>query len=83
VNARRAVGARGVFVFKDWALSRTPIHWMCAFSDRYITGDEVRYRTASELRELALEVFGDRSVRAETTIAPWRNNHALLLQPET
>ena len=30
----------GSFVFKDWVITRTPIHWLCGASDRYLTGDK-------------------------------------------
>jgi 2-polyprenyl-3-methyl-5-hydroxy-6-metoxy-1,4-benzoquinol methylase len=30
-------------VLKDWLPSRAPIHWLCSFADRYITGDAVEF----------------------------------------
>ena len=71
----------GTFVFKDWERRATPIHWLCYFSDRYITGDNIHYLSADELREIARQVFGVTSIRAEHRSGPWANNLTLLIRP--
>ena len=51
VDARRSLYARSIramtsdgnFIFKDWVITKTPIHWLCGVSDRYLTGDKVSY----------------------------------------
>ena len=70
----------GSFVCKDWARSLTPIHWMAYAADRWLTGDRIRYATPVEAERLFSRSFGTSAVRARTTIRPWRNNFALLLQ---
>jgi SAM-dependent methyltransferase len=81
-DIRRATAPDGALVFKEWTRSNTPIHYMCEFSDRYLTGDEVSYYTCAGLRQLALGTFGKNSVVAEMAIKPWKNNLALLVKPK-
>jgi 2-polyprenyl-3-methyl-5-hydroxy-6-metoxy-1,4-benzoquinol methylase len=78
-SARAALAPRGRFVFKDWARRNTPIHLACLLSDRYLTGDDVHYLTAANLRELAIETFGPGSIAAEAFIPPWKSNFAMLI----
>ena len=71
---------KGWLVFKDWARTRTPIHWMCIASDRYLTGDDVSFLKPQEAEELIASRFGASAIAARATIAPWRNNFALLVR---
>ena len=71
---------KGWLVFKDWARTRTPIHWMCIASDRYLTGDDVSFLKLQEAEELIASRFGGSAIAARATIAPWRNNFALLVR---
>jgi len=71
---------KGWLVFKDWARTRTPIHWMCMASDRYLTGDDVSFLKPQEAEELIASRFGASAIAARATIAPWRNNFALLVR---
>lgn len=71
----------GNVVLKDWIKTPTPIHWLCEFSDRFITGDDVYYATLHELRDLLVSVFGKGAIRAEQSVRPWNNNRAFLLNP--
>ena len=74
--AKAALAENGAFVFKDWGRACSPIHALCYASDRWITGDQIHYMTASEMREMMAEVFGQGAVVAEARIKPWRNNIA-------
>lgn len=71
----------GVFVFKDWERNVTPIHWLCYASDRWLTGDRIRYMTREEIRERLAHSFGDAALVAEARIGPWHNNLAILVRP--
>jgi 2-polyprenyl-3-methyl-5-hydroxy-6-metoxy-1,4-benzoquinol methylase len=74
---RTCVAPNGVFLFKDWKRSATPIHWLCHAGDRWLTGDHVSYLSKSEAKAMLTRAFG-RSAEAEAWVRPWRNNFALL-----
>jgi 2-polyprenyl-6-hydroxyphenyl methylase/3-demethylubiquinone-9 3-methyltransferase len=78
---RARLAPRGTFVFKDWRRSRTPIHWLCYASDRWLTGDRVGFMTGEEMRARLARIFGERSLIDETRIGPWSNNIAMLVRP--
>lgn len=80
VGIREAMTRQGVFVFKDWLRTGTPIHWACAISDRYITGDKVEYPNAQEAKALIAAHFGRSAIRDEYRVGPWGNNLALLVR---
>jgi 2-polyprenyl-6-hydroxyphenyl methylase/3-demethylubiquinone-9 3-methyltransferase len=75
----RAMAPGGSLIFKDWAPSVHPIHWLCGFADRYITGDDVDFCTKPELAALLTEVFGAGAIRDEAAVRPWANNVAFLV----
>ena len=75
----RAMTPNGSFIFKDWLVTKTPIHWMCGMSDRYLTGDDVSYCTMPIMQDLLREPFGVTSIRQTAWVKPWRNNVALLV----
>jgi 2-polyprenyl-3-methyl-5-hydroxy-6-metoxy-1,4-benzoquinol methylase len=52
--AGRTLKPGGYLVLKDWERNYTPIHLLCYFMDRYITGDPVKYKTAHETTSLSL-----------------------------
>jgi 2-polyprenyl-6-hydroxyphenyl methylase/3-demethylubiquinone-9 3-methyltransferase len=68
-------------VLKDWLPSRAPIHWLCSFADRYITGDAVEFSPKSTIASLLGRVFGTAAIRAEASVPPWSNNIAFLIVP--
>ena len=74
----QALAPGGMFVFKDWARTSTPIHWMCHAGDRYLTGDQVSYLDEQEIRSFLGERFG--APQDECRVRPWRNNFALMLR---
>jgi 2-polyprenyl-6-hydroxyphenyl methylase/3-demethylubiquinone-9 3-methyltransferase len=79
-DAKKALKPGGRLVLKDWERTKTPIHWLCYFLDRYITGDRVKYKTAAEWRTLIKSVFGKNAIEAEERIGPWSNNIAFLIK---
>jgi 2-polyprenyl-6-hydroxyphenyl methylase/3-demethylubiquinone-9 3-methyltransferase len=79
-DAKKALKPGGWLVLKDWERTKTPIHWLCYFLDRYITGDRVKYKTAAEWRTLIKSVFGKNAIEAEERIGPWSNNIAFLIK---
>ncbi|HVM37389.1 MAG TPA: class I SAM-dependent methyltransferase [Sphingomicrobium sp.] len=77
---RQALAPGGSFVFKEWERTATPIHWLCYLSDRWLTGDRVRYMTRQELRDRLVATFGRQQIAGELRIGPWRNNLATLVR---
>lgn len=71
----------GVLVVKDWERIPNVGHVLCAFSDRVITGDDVRYGTPGEFRCLLEAVFGAGAVAEQSRVPPWRNNFIFLVRP--
>jgi hypothetical protein len=78
----RAMSLGASLAFKDWIVSHSPIHWLCSFSDRYLTGDDVQFFTPTSAKTLLIEAFGVGAIREETTVRPWRNNIAFLIRRE-
>jgi 2-polyprenyl-3-methyl-5-hydroxy-6-metoxy-1,4-benzoquinol methylase len=78
-SIRAALAPSGVFVFKDWLRTETPIHAVVVILERYVTGDKVSYFSHAEIIALSRQVFGDGSIADHATISPWRNNLALCL----
>jgi SAM-dependent methyltransferase len=69
----------GKLVVKDWLPSHGPIHWLCSFTDRYITGDAVEFSAKAKIADLLSCVFGATAVRREASVRPWSNNIAFLV----
>jgi 2-polyprenyl-6-hydroxyphenyl methylase/3-demethylubiquinone-9 3-methyltransferase len=81
LDSIRSLMAPGAsFVFKEWERNRTPIYWLGYLSDRWITGDRIRYMRRDELRSLINTSFGPEAAVAEDRISPWRNNLATLVR---
>lgn len=76
----QAMTPNGSLLFKDWVVSATPIHWLCAMSDRYLTGDNVAFCTMGDINALVTGTFGSRSIRRIETVRPWHNNVAVLVR---
>jgi 2-polyprenyl-6-hydroxyphenyl methylase/3-demethylubiquinone-9 3-methyltransferase len=79
--ARAALAPGGSLLFKEWERSRTPIHWMCHASDRWLTGDRVSFLSRDEGRTLLAGSFGEAALVDERRVAPWRNNLMTLVRP--
>jgi 2-polyprenyl-6-hydroxyphenyl methylase/3-demethylubiquinone-9 3-methyltransferase len=78
-DARRAVRPGGRLVLKDWERRTNIAHLLCYLSDRYVTGDRIRYASADELRELLRSVFGQFNIEREFRIPPLSNNIAFFI----
>ncbi|MGB6130777.1 MAG: class I SAM-dependent methyltransferase [Acidobacteriaceae bacterium] len=79
--ARQSLAPGGALVFKDWIVTRTPIHWLSNFSDTRLTGDSVSYFTLTGIEAMLAEAFGPGAIRQFAPVRPWRNNVAFLVQP--
>ncbi len=74
---RTLLAPAGVLAFKDWHRNIAPIYFFAYASDRWLTGDRIAYLTRNEARHLLKEWFGEQSISAERSIAPWTNNYAM------
>jgi 2-polyprenyl-6-hydroxyphenyl methylase/3-demethylubiquinone-9 3-methyltransferase len=75
------VAPKGLFIFKDWEKNKTPIHGLCYFSDRWLTGDRIHYMSRGEFRQRLASSFGEAALVAEARVGPWWNNFAILVAP--
>ena len=71
---------KGTLVLKDWMRAGPPIHWLCAASDMFLTGDRVSYFKAPELCRLLEGQFGEGSLLTQIAIPPWNNNQVFLVR---
>ena len=78
-SVRDALAPGGAFLLKDWEHRSTPIHWLCHASDRWLTGDRVRYLRRGEANTLIGASFPNSRIVKNARIRPWRNNFAVLL----
>ena len=78
---RATLAPEGVFIFKDWQRSYSPIHWLCYASDRWLTGDRISFLTRDEMRESLATSFGIAALVDEVRIGPRWNNLATLVRP--
>jgi 2-polyprenyl-3-methyl-5-hydroxy-6-metoxy-1,4-benzoquinol methylase len=76
----KSMAPNGSFIFKDWVISASPIHWLSYAFDRYLTGDHVAYLTTAGIDALMTGAFGSGAIRHKATVRPWRNNLALLIR---
>jgi len=79
--AKKTLRPGGRFVLKEWERRPNPVHLLGYLSDRYLTGERIRYGTAGEFRKLIQEVFGQQSLAREIRLPPWRNNVAFFVRP--
>ena len=78
---RSALAPGGTFIFKDWERNWSLIHWLSYASDRWFTGDRIRYMTRDEMRAYLSRSFGEVALVAEARIQPRWNNLAILVCP--
>jgi SAM-dependent methyltransferase len=81
-QARSLLVPGGTFVLKDWEKIYNIGHAFCAFSDRVLTGDRVRFGKEAYFRKLLEASFGSGSVKACARIRPWPNNMIFHCRPE-
>ncbi len=77
---RKAACPRGSFVLKDWTPAFTPIHALCFSMERFVTGDRVKYPSASTLIDLVQSVFGADAIKDQAFVKPWNSNLAFLIR---
>jgi 2-polyprenyl-6-hydroxyphenyl methylase/3-demethylubiquinone-9 3-methyltransferase len=78
---RLARPSGGRMILKEWVRNPSPIYHLGWFSDRFITGDRIRYETAPHWRaDIAAQGW---TVQAEWALAPWKTNHAFVLTRPT
>jgi 2-polyprenyl-3-methyl-5-hydroxy-6-metoxy-1,4-benzoquinol methylase len=80
-EAVKVLKPAGYLILKDWGRAAVPIHMLVYLSDRFITGDRVRYKTVGQWRSLIRELFGRDSIKDECRIKPWSNNIAFFIKP--
>lgn len=78
-EAGKVLKPDGYLVLKDWERSFSAFHLLCHFSDRFLTGDHVKYKSAAELHGLIEDVFGSGAIQMELRIPPRNNNIAYLV----
>lgn len=79
-SVRQTLRPGGRLLLKDWEKQETLIHYLGYFSDRHLTGDQIRYGTASDFRKLINRVFGPNHIVLEHRFRPWNNNMAFLVR---
>jgi 2-polyprenyl-6-hydroxyphenyl methylase/3-demethylubiquinone-9 3-methyltransferase len=78
---RVMLAPHGMFIFKDWQRSNTPVHWLCYASDRWLTGDRITYMTRDEMRQHLALTFGANALVGEMRVGPRWNNLSMLVRP--
>jgi SAM-dependent methyltransferase len=81
-SALALLAANGTLILKEWVRKPTPAYLLGYLSDRFITGDRIRYPRETELRSLAEGVFGRGTIRFEFRTGPWDSNLALVISPQ-
>ncbi|MGH8318089.1 MAG: class I SAM-dependent methyltransferase [Steroidobacteraceae bacterium] len=81
-SALALTAADGILVLKEWVRQRTPAYLLGYLSDRFVTGDRIRYPGETELRSLAESSFGRDAIRSEFRVRPWHCNLALVISPQ-
>lgn len=79
-SIRSLLAPEGVFAMKDWDRNYTPIYWAAYLSDRYLTGDKIRYKTPETARKQLDRIFGADRVRSGPFVRPWRTNYSFFAQ---
>jgi 2-polyprenyl-3-methyl-5-hydroxy-6-metoxy-1,4-benzoquinol methylase len=79
-SIRALLSNDGTLFVKEWERRATPIHWACALSDRFITGDVVEYYTLGELQKLLEAVFVEHEITEQLTAPPWINNRIITVR---
>lgn len=81
-SALALLAENGTLILKEWVRKRTPAYALGYLSDRFVTGDRIRYAGETELRLLAESSFGRGAIRSEFRVRPWRCNLALVISPQ-
>jgi 2-polyprenyl-6-hydroxyphenyl methylase/3-demethylubiquinone-9 3-methyltransferase len=79
-HVKETLRPEGMLVLKDWEKRVNVAHLLAYLSDRYLTGDRIRFGKAADFRALLGSVFGAVGLDSELRIRPWRNNLAFFLR---
>mgnify|MGYP001616252778 CR=1 FL=1 len=71
----------GLIVVKDWERRPNLVHLLGYLSDRWLTGDRIRYARQEELRDVLAGAFGAGAIKEEFRLPPWRNNTVFFVRP--
>lgn len=67
--AKTALAKDGAFIFKDWERAANLIHALCYASDRWLTGDRVRYINVLEMCQALTSIFGQSAIAEKAHIS--------------
>lgn len=77
-DARALTVQGGSYAVKDWVGSRSPWHYAAWASDRFLTGDRVRYFEEDELHGLVPSLHPDDELVLSSYVPPRANNRLLV-----
>ncbi|MFO7572279.1 MAG: class I SAM-dependent methyltransferase [Gaiellaceae bacterium] len=77
-DAHALTAAGGSYAVKDWVRSHGPWHYAAWASDRFLTGDRVRYFDDGELRELVPSLHPEDRLVLSAYVPPRANNRLLV-----
>jgi SAM-dependent methyltransferase len=79
-DAFALLGPGGALALKDWEPTPSLVHLLAWMSDRWVTGDRVRFQPVGEFRQLVAAAAPPACIEREIRVSPWRNNFALLVR---
>ena len=79
----QALRPGGTLIVKEWIRDGNPVYWLGYASDRYVSGERIRYGTRDEWLAAFRREFGPTALQGEFSIAPWSCNQAFVLSPES
>jgi SAM-dependent methyltransferase len=77
-DARTLTAEGGSYAVKDWVRSHSPWHYAAWASDRFLTGDRVRYFDEHELRALVPSQHHEDGLVLSAYVPPRGNNRLLV-----
>lgn len=72
----------GTIVIKEWQKKWNLIYLLGYFSDRWITGDQIRFLRMTDWEKLLGDIFGQGAIREKFSTPPWSNNITFQIRPE-
>jgi len=80
-SVRRLLVPEGLVVVKEWERRYNLTHLLAYVSDRWLTGDRIRYERQEEWRRLLNEAFGADAIQEEFRLPPSSNNTVFFVRP--
>jgi 2-polyprenyl-6-hydroxyphenyl methylase/3-demethylubiquinone-9 3-methyltransferase len=81
IQTQKILKPGGHIIIKDWEKDRSLIYFLAYFSDRYISGKKVYFRTSDGWKRFIIDTFGIDVIKNESWIEPWGNNLVFIIQP--